>query len=236
MTDKGMKTNLAIFLAAITLSWLIPVTALGQQQEVLRNLRLAPVDHPGPAPRFLSMTPGGEKFGSDDLKGKLVVLNFWATWCPPCRLEMPSMERLYQEFKGEGLEVVAINFMEREKPITSFVKENWFTFPVLLDKKGEIARNYGVHGLPVTFLIARNGNLLARSMGYKDWYKPETRQLISALLKDDSTFLQPVMAEAKAVEYGDDRQSRNVFLGIGALILLIGASLLWFRKARVGVK
>ncbi|MFB3062316.1 MAG: peroxiredoxin family protein [Candidatus Binatia bacterium] len=232
MTDRAMKNNLAIFLAAITLSWLIPAAVLGQPQKVLRNLKLAPVDHPGPAPRFLSMTPGGKKFGSDDLKGKLVVLNFWATWCPPCRLEMPSMERLYQEFKGEGLEVVAINFMEREKPITSFLKENGFTFTVLLDKKGEIARNYGVHGLPVTFLIARNGNLLARSMGYKDWYKPEIRQLISTLLKDDSTFLQPVMAEAKAVEYGDDGQRRMVFLGIGALILLIGVSLLWFRKAK----
>ncbi len=226
-----MKNNLVIFLAAIMLLLLIPVAVLGQQQEVLRNLKLAPVDHPGPAPHFSSMTPGGEKMGIDDFKGKLVVLNFWATWCPPCRLEMPSMERLYQEFKGEGLEVVAINFMEREKPITSFLKENGFTFPVLLDKKGEIARSYGVHGLPVTFLIARNGNLLARSMGYKDWYKPEIRQLISKLLKDDSTFLQPVMAEAKAVEYGDNGQRRMVFLGIGALILLIGVSLLWFRKA-----
>jgi len=232
MTHKVMKNNFVIFSAVLMLLLLIPVAAFGQQREVLRNLKLAPVDHPGPAPRFFSMTPGGKKFGSDDLKGKLVLLNFWATWCPPCRLEMPSMERLYQEFKGEGLEVVAINFMEREKPITSFLKENGFTFSVLLDKKGEIARDYGVHGLPVTFLIARNGNLLARSMGYKDWYKPETRQLISTLLKDDSTFLQPVMVEAKAVEYGDDRHRRMVFLGIGALILLIGVSLLWFRKAK----
>ena len=227
-----MKTNLVIFLAAITLSLLLPVAAIGQQQEVLRNLRLAPVDHPGPAPRFSSMTPEGKKMGIDDLKGKFVVLNFWATWCPPCRLEMPSMEKLYQEFKGEGLEVVAINFMESEKPIKSFLKENGFTFPVLLDKKGEIARKYGVHGLPVTYLIARNGNLLAKSMGYKDWYKPDTRRLISTLLKDDSTLRQPVMAEAKAVEYGNDSQRRMVFLGIGALILLIGVSLLWFRKAK----
>ncbi len=227
-----MKTNLAIFLITITLSWTLPVAAFGQQQKILRNLRLAPVDHPGPAPRFSSMTPDGKKMGIDDLKGKLVVLNFWATWCPPCRLEMPSMERLYQEFKGEGLEVVAINFMEKEKAITSFLKENGFTFPVLLDKKGEIARKYGVHGLPVTYLIARNGNLLARSMGYKDWYKPETRKLISTLLKDDTTFHQPVMAEAKVVEYGNDRQRRMVYLGIGALILLLGVSLFWFRKAK----
>ncbi len=232
MTRKVIKNNLVIFLAALMLLLLIPVEAFGQQREVLRNLKLAPVDHPGPAPRFLSMTPGGEKIGIDDFKGKLVVLNFWATWCPPCRLEMPSMERLYQEFKGEGLEVVAINFMEREKPITSFLKENGFTFPVLLDKKGEIARSYGVHGLPVTFLIARNGNLLAKSMGYKDWYKPDIRQLISTLLKDDSTLRQPVMAEVKAVEYGNDSQRRMVFLGIGALILLIGVPLLWFRKAK----
>jgi len=231
-----MKTNLVIFLTAITLSWMLPDAAFGQQQKVLRNLRLAPVDHPGPAPRFSSMTPEGKKMGIDDLKGKLVVLNFWATWCPPCRLEMPSMEKLYQEFKGEGLEVVAINFMEKEKPIKSFLKENGFTFPVLLDKKGEIARNYGVHGLPVTYLIARNGNLIARSMGYKDWYKPEIRQLIGTLLKDDSTFHQPVMVEAKAVDYGADRQRRIVFLGIGSLTLLIGVSLLWFRRARIRVK
>jgi len=227
-----MKTNLAIFLTTVMLSWMLPVTAFGQQQKVLRNLRLAPVDHPGPAPRFLSMTPQGKKMGIDDFKGKLVVLNFWATWCPPCRLEMPSMEKLYQEFKGQGLEVVAINFMEREKAITSFLKENGFSFPVLLDKKGEIARKYGVHGLPVTYLIARNGNLLAKSMGYKDWYKPDIRQLISTLLKDDSTLRQPVMAEVKAVEYGNDSQRRKVFLGIGALILLLGVSLLWFRKAK----
>jgi hypothetical protein len=69
-------------------------------------------------------------------------------------------------------------------------------------------------------------------MGYKDWYKPETRELISTLLKDDTTLHQPVMAEAKVVEYGNDRQRRMVYLGIGALILLIGVSLLWFRKAK----
>lgn len=191
---------------------------------------------PHPAPRFSSMTLEGKKMGNDDFKGKLVVLNFWATWCPPCRLEMPSMERLYQEFNGKGLEVVAINFMEREKAIKSFLKENGFTFPVLLDKNGEISRNYGVHGLPVTYLIARNGNLLARSMGYKDWYKPEARELISMLLKDDSNFHQPVMATANAVGHGNNRPGRLVYFGIGALVLLAGASFLWFRRARIRVK
>ena len=230
-----MKTNLTIILATITLSWLLPVAALGQQTKALRNLRLAPVDHPGPAPRFTSMTPEGKKIGIGNLKGKLVVLNFWATWCPPCRLEMPSMERLYQEFKGQGLEVVAVNFMEHEKPITSFLKENGFTFPVLMDKKGEIAREYGVHGLPVTYLIGRNGNLLARSMGYKDWYKPETRELISSLLKDESTFHQPVMASANNVGSGNDSQGRLVFLGIAALVVLMGVSFFWFRKAKIRV-
>ncbi len=231
-----MKINLAIILAALTLSWLFPVGALGLQKKALRNLRLAPVEHPGPAPRFSSITPEGKKIAIDNFKGKLVVLNFWATWCPPCRLEMPSMERLYQEFKGQGLEVVAINFMEHEKPITSFLTENGFTFPVLMDKKGEIAREYGVHGLPVTYLIGRNGNLLARSMGYKDWYKPETRELISSLLKDESIFHQPVMASANNVGYGNDRHGRSVFLGIAALVVLIGVSFFWFRRARIRVK
>ncbi len=236
MSPGVMKTTLAVVFAAVACFLLVSLAAQGQEQKTLRNLRLAPVDHPGPAPRFSSVTPGGKKMGIDDLKGKLVVLNFWATWCPPCRLEMPSMERLYQEFKGQGLEVVAINFMEREKPITSFLTENEFTFPVLMDKKGEIAREYGVHGLPVTYLIGRNGNLLARSMGYKDWYKPETRELISSLLKDDSSFHQPVMAAANTVGYGNDRHGRMVYFGIGTLVLLIGVSLFWFRRSRIRVK
>ncbi len=174
--------------------------------------------------------------GIDNLKGKFVVLNFWATWCPPCRLEMPSMEKLYQEFKGQGLEVVAINFMEQEEPVLEFLKENGFTFTVLMDKKGEIAREYGVHGLPVTYLMDRNGRLMARSMGYKDWYKPETRELISTLLKDDSTFPQPVRVQAESAPVTGKREPRMMYLGIGALVLLVGVSLFFFRRVTAGGK
>ena len=194
-----MKGYFAILLTAALFTLLSPSPSLGQWQEAFQKLGLAPEPDPHPAPRFQSTTPDGKKMGTDEIQGKLVLLNFWATWCPPCRLEMPSMEKLYQELKGEGLEIVAVNFMENEKPIRAFLKENGFTFPVILDKKGEIAQRYGVHALPVTFMIGRKGNLLAKSIGYKDWHAQKTRKVFKSLLKDEWVISQPIQAKATSV-------------------------------------
>ena len=95
------------------------------------------------------------------------------------------MEKLYREFKDQGLEVVAVNFMESPKPVGDFIEERGFTYPILMDPKSHIAESYGVMRLPETVLIGRGGNILGKSTGFKDWYKPQAREFVAALLNDD---------------------------------------------------
>jgi peroxiredoxin len=192
-------------------------------------MNLALVVEPYPAPLFATETAQGRKIKMGDFKGKLVILNFWTTWCPPCRLEMPSMERLYRDFKGDGLEIVAANFMESKDSINSFVNENGFTFKVLLDRDGDIAQKYGVHALPVTFVIGRDGKVLAKSFGYKDWYSEETQKLVASLLKDDSVLRGGKTIQTRASLWPLDRREGLIIFGIAVLVLLF-ASALGFRK------
>ena len=222
-----MNNNFRIFFALVILVLLAPFTVSAQERivikeaDLLKNLKLMPEAESRPAPHFASVTPEGKKLSIDDLKGKLVILNFWATWCPPCRLEMPSMEKIYLEFKGEGLEVVAINYMEGPEPIKSFLKENDLTFTVLMDKAGEISQSYRVLALPVTFLIGRRGNILARSIGYKDWHNKKTRKFISSLLKDEAIIDQKVKVEVRRSLWQGGGWRQPLVLGGAALILLI---------------
>ncbi len=238
-----MDNKFRIIFALVILVILASFTVSAQERNVikeadlLRNLKLMPVAESLPAPYFSSVTPEGKKMSIDDLKGKLVILNFWATWCPPCRLEMPSMEKIYKEFKGEGLEVVAMNFMEGPEPINVFVKENDFTFTILLDRSGKIAESYGVRALPITFLIGRRGNILARSIGYKDWHNKKTRKLISSLLKDEAIINQKVVVEVSKGFWQGEQWRQPLVLGGAALILLIVPfSFVWIKKAFIAKK
>jgi len=233
-----MDNKFRIFIALVILGLLAPFTVSAQERKVikeadlLRNMKLMPEAESRPAPYFAAVTPEGKKVSLDDLKGKLVILNFWATWCPPCRLEMPSMEKIYNEFKGEGLEVVAINFMEGPESIKAFLKENDLTFTVLMDKAGEISQSYGVHALPITFLIGRRGNVLARSIGYKDWHNKKTRKFISSLLKDEAIIDQKVVGEVRKSFWQGEQWRQPLVLGGTALIfLIVPLSFVWIKKA-----
>ncbi len=163
----AMNNNLRIVFITVALGLLFPFRTFAQEQDLLKRLKLVTESSFSQAPNFSSSALGRGNMGLGDFRGKLVLLNFWATWCPPCRLEMPSMEKLYQEFKGQGLEIIAMNFLEGPEPINQFLKENGLTFTMLLDRTGDISQRYRVHGLPVTFLIGREGNLLAKSLGSK---------------------------------------------------------------------
>jgi len=239
------KKSLGIVFAVAIVSLLIKFPGLAQEQELwsgedlLRKLKLVHVAGALPAPRFNAPTPEGTKIGIDDLKGKLVLLNFWATWCPPCILEMPTMEKLHQEFKEEGLEVVAMNFMEGPKTINAFIKKRGFTFTVLMDRSGEISERYGVRALPMTYLIGREGNMLVKSIGYKDWYKKEIRQFVSSLLKDEGIIDQGMKVEVEVEgETGfwlGDRQRQFQIIGLSLLVFLL-VSVLWFKKSWFGRK
>jgi len=104
-----------------------------------------------------------------DFKGKAIFLNFWATWCGPCKAEMPSMQKLYTELKNEGLVIVAINLREQKSTVEKFVKQQKITFPVLLDRTGEIGAIYGARGIPLSLLIDTNGYIVGAKNGTMQW-------------------------------------------------------------------
>ena len=109
-----------------------------------------------------------------DYKGKVVFLNFWATWCPPCRKEMPSMEDLYKRLQGREFEMLAVSIdTGGEDVVREFVTESGMTFPVLLDPKNELSRLYGLTGVPETYIIDKDGVVALKIIGSRDWMRKE---------------------------------------------------------------
>ena len=139
------------------------------------------------APDFALPTLSGETVRLADLRGKVVFLNFWATWCVPCRTEMPTIEALYQRYKGRGLDVLAVNMDKSSTTgVEAFAKEAGVTFRIVLDPSWSAARAYGVRGLPTTYLIDRTGNVVVREVGERDWMDDGSRRTVEGLLQEPS--------------------------------------------------
>lgn len=139
---------------------------------------------PVPAPGFTLRTLEGRKVSLKDFKGKMVFLNLWATWCPPCIAEMPSMEALHKKFKDKGLIVMAVNSEESINKVNKFIKKRNYTFLVLLDEDGSVANDsYRAIGFPTTYLIDRLGNVVGKAEGAREWDSRESVQLIEEMLK-----------------------------------------------------
>jgi len=111
------------------------------------------------APDFTLELLGGGQVTLSELRGKGVVINLWASWCPPCRAEMPAIQRVYEKTRGRGLEVLAVNttFQDSERDAAGFVQELGLTFPVPLDRSGAVSRQYQLRALPSTFFVDRKG-------------------------------------------------------------------------------
>jgi peroxiredoxin len=110
------------------------------------------------APDFELLTLSGQRARLSDLRGKVVLLNFWATWCPPCKAEMPDLEALHREYgDAQDFVVVGVNLEEDAAPVEVFIRERGLSFPVWLDRQGEAAAQLGVRGLPVSFIVDREG-------------------------------------------------------------------------------
>jgi len=127
-----------------------------------------------------------------EYKGKVILLNFWATWCPPCVKEMPTMERLRNHFSDQPFEIVAINAGEQSAAVESFLmdmemKGTPLTFPILLDEKGRSFREFGLKGLPMTFLFDQQGELIETIGGGADWDTPEKIKKIENILGSEKT-------------------------------------------------
>jgi len=173
---KNWLVMLGVFSGIAVLAWV----AL-QQTTPLKSVTSKPAVG-SVAPPFQLLDLAGKMQGLPE--GEVVLLNFWATWCPPCRKEMPSMQALYEKFKGQGLNIVAVSVDAEVSTVQEFVQKNGLTFQILHDGQGEIAHQYGVFRYPETFIIGRNGKVRMFKVGAFDWMSAESIQLFSELLAE----------------------------------------------------
>jgi len=132
----------------------------------------------GRAIDFTLIDLNGNAHTLSDYRGKIVFLNFWATWCPPCRAEMPSMQKLYQSWDKEKYVLLAVDIGQDRERVKSFADENGYTFTILLDSQGRIAGKYGIRGIPTTCLIDQQGNLITRIVGSREWSLKEVERIV----------------------------------------------------------
>jgi len=136
------------------------------------------------APNFHLRDLNGNTVSLSQLRGKVVLLNFWATWCGPCRIEMPAMEQLYRSYSRKDFEILAVSTDAQGAAVTRpFQQEMGFTFPILHDAEYRIGLMYGARSLPMTFMVDRNGIVRQKVPGARDWGGPDARELIQALMK-----------------------------------------------------
>ena len=125
----------------------------------------------------------GENLALSDLRGQVVLLNFWATWCPACSAERPSLQTLYNHYREEGLTVLAVNIGESPAQVQAFVEDNGIPFPVVLDMDRNVSFAHGVHGIPTSFIIDREGYIVGRMVGPVDWDSPQVHAAFQELLE-----------------------------------------------------
>ena len=137
-----------------------------------------------PAPNFRLRDLNGHSVSLSDLRGKVVLLNFWATWCGPCRVEMPAMEELYRTFSRNDFEILAVSTDAQGASVTRpFQQENHLTFPILHDADYRVGLTYGARSLPMTFMVDRQGIVRHQIFGARDWAAAEAHQLVQMLMK-----------------------------------------------------
>lgn len=137
------------------------------------------------APDFRLMDLHGKAVSLSDFHGKVVLLNFWATWCGPCRIEMPAMEALYRSMQSKGLEIVAVSVDQKGPAVTRpFQEAMGLSFPILHDQDYQVGLTYGARTLPMTFAIDRLGIIRQVVFGSRDWNSPEARRGIAEVLQE----------------------------------------------------
>lgn len=162
------------------------------REHLLEAMGMAKIP-PKMAADFTLPTVDGTQVSLGAYRGKVVFLNFWATWCIPCREEMPALERLHQVYQAQGLAVISIDLKESAEQVKAFFQKHALSFPALLDHNGSVFRDYLVMGMPTTYLIGRDGMLLARGVGGRDWTRAEALDLIKELLGSAPLAQQPAL-------------------------------------------
>ena len=150
--------------------------------EALTAMGMVTFEKPFDIADFTLRDLSGESHTLSNYSGSVVFLNFWATWCPPCREEMPSMQSLYERYGDDGLVMLAVNLLESEPEASDFVEHFGYTFPVLLDLDGRAGTTYAVRAIPTTYIINRRGQIIGMRPGYHNWEDPTVIDAFDTLL------------------------------------------------------
>ena len=168
-------------------SWLIAVVVIGAAlfAVILSPNAPPPIIRGVPAPLFeLARLDSDEAVSMEDLRDRVVLINFWATWCKPCEDEMPAMERLYRELRPEGFELLAISVDDSPEPVRAFRDRLSLSFPILVDSEQEVAELYQTFRFPESLLVDRNGTVIERYIGPREWDSPAYLGRIRRLLRE----------------------------------------------------
>jgi len=135
-----------------------------------------------PAPSFTLLNMNGRNVSIASLRGKVVLINFWATWCPPCKDEIPSLNALYEKYRGRDFVLLAVSTDSSREDVEKFMKKYGVKFMVLLDGDSRVMRQYRVFSLPMSFLIDRKGRVVEKFLGAREWEGAEFTKKINDLL------------------------------------------------------
>jgi thiol-disulfide isomerase/thioredoxin len=138
----------------------------------------------GPAPAFTLGSRGGQDVSLAQYKGQVVMINFWASWCGPCRQEMPLLESIYKKYNRMGFTMLGVNVEPDSQKANEWLKDTPVSFPILYDKDSKVSKLYDVAGMPSTVIIDRNGNLRALHRGYKPGDENEYLDSIRTLIRE----------------------------------------------------
>jgi len=138
----------------------------------------------GPAPDFALKSHSGENLRLSEFRGEVVMINFWASWCGPCRQEMPLLDELYTQYQPLGFTILGVNVEEDPSKAKQLLKENPVNFPILYDDKSEVSKLYKVVAMPSTVLVDRDGNVRYLHQGYKPGYEESYQHQVRALIRE----------------------------------------------------
>jgi peroxiredoxin len=142
---------------------------------------LDPLPEQSEAPGFELEGPDGVTYRLADMRGKPVIVNFWATWCPPCRAEMPAMQRAWEQLEAQGVMMVAVNVGESKEEIGTFTEQVPVAFPLPMDTDMSVSQSWPMKGLPTTFIVDPDGRLVYQAQGEREWDDPAMLELILEL-------------------------------------------------------
>ena len=165
----------------ISLLCLLPISGKNLTDD-MRKLGLIPLEDNPASLDFELQDLQGNLVRLSSFQGKVVFLNFWATWCGPCREEMPSMQVLYEELQNEGFEVVAVDLQESQKAVQAFVEKMGLSFTVLIDKTGQVGSAYGASSIPISYFIDRSGLVVGGVIGGRIWDTPDIFDFFRSML------------------------------------------------------